>query len=79
MRRKKLFAAMFAAAVAFTAVPEQNLVFAQEVPYETIVAQEEENYGTERNSGNEGDITWTFYDSGTLVIDVSGSTPDYWP
>lgn len=48
MRRKKLFAAMFAAAVAFTAVPEQNLVFAQEVPYETIVAQEEENYGTEQ-------------------------------
>ena len=26
-----------------------------------------------------GDITWTFYDSGTLVIDGSGSTPDYWP
>lgn len=70
---------MLAAAVAFAAVPGQNLVFAQEVPYETTVAQEEENYGTEQDSGSVGDITWTFYDSGTLVIDGSGSTPDYWP
>lgn len=31
----------------------------------------------ERNSGSVGDITWTFYDSGTLVIDGSGSTQDY--
>lgn len=39
---------MLAAAVAFAAVPGQNLVFAQEVPYETTVAQEEETYGTEQ-------------------------------
>lgn len=30
------------------------------------------------SSRSVGDITWTFYESGTLVIDGSGSTPDYW-
>lgn len=57
---------------------EADDVVPEEVTIEEIVSADSDNaYGMLKAEGKIGDISWQYYDSGTLVISGSGDMPDF--
>lgn len=86
MRWKQMLAIGLSAVTMMSAVPGEGIhVHASTKTEVTKEAKETSEYGSEVDSGTISDetsgteITWTVYDSGKLVIDGTGATPDWSP
>ena len=91
MKWKQILAIGMSAVTIMSAVPEGSILVHADTKTEVTkeggkrvqakTAANESEYGNVVDSGSvEGtEITWTFYDSGKLVIDGTGATPDWSP